>query len=347
MAKTKKNVVEVKNSNLTANDVNVVTNEKITASEKVAKETETKKEMKKVLHSVAPSLSSLELGKLDYIARIKRYFYRDEPDFSKVLLAYKNSGDSDSEKDFASYSDSSLSLPPAVVALLDDKSKLSLWFGSLPQKTANEISGRARIWFRESGGLTPVSLSDFVAYVNRDCRELLKLYGITQISCDDMTVNGSVVAWYDDNSKGDCTLYAEGLYYRALGSSTADYINSLKTLDTLKRWRLSVALNARKNNGVSYTSLVNYLFNVLSKGTSKDTLLKAVEDSVARLEDEKAKELQNKEKELSIIKDNLISLRSDVSKLCYLIEFYELGLLVNRDTKAKAKDKKLLSDKEL
>ena len=346
MGKAKKNVESVNNSNVSA--VGVIENvTKMTASEKVKVETEQKDEIKKVLRSAAPALSSRDSGKTELINRFKSRYYREESDLSKILVGYKNSYTYDSVRDFSNFG-CPASLPAAVWDSLSDNYQVSVWVSSLPQKDGFSLTQNAKSWYKEFGGLAVIDLDTFISDCNTYAQELLNILGVRPLTIDYLTYKGNLVCWSDNNMNGDSYLFSDGLYYKILDLNTANMFRALASVDVLKKWRLATALRKRDSNGLSYSSVVSYLVSAVEQWSEKN-IISALEAAKKEVEQKKRKEKESIENIISLLSSERANLVSQLNKLCYLIEDSELGYLVpqiEKVGKKGAKVKKNISAKD-
>ena len=276
MAKKTKEVANEKNSIISTNVKNVVTN-----SAKVEDSAKGFFDSLAALSSVdsvggrVPRLKDTSLAVYDspqksaIIDQIRAHYKDSAPTFEyKLIFCYENNSLDGWDSVFGDLKNSPF-LDKNLVNTLGLGGCLSLWFGRLPLDSANKV----RVFCNKNAPAEKYkdcTLVELIQYINNSHKDLLNVLGVSSLSVLDISVGDSVVAWYDNNTCGKYTYYSDGLYYSTVQNSVPGWLSAISSLSVLVSWRLLQVRNKMSVQRYSKESVINYLLDVLRSGDIKD-----------------------------------------------------------------------------
>lgn len=300
MTKTKKNAVNVKNSNVIANVKNVVTNNSATSAneqinevvDEVLNEKENKEDSSSVLPLVDSSVlvNEIESGekesakKKECMDLIINHFRAPVPSGLSLYGRFFREGcpcDNDSVKKL--FNDSGL-------ALDSDDSTVANWVLSLDAPSVGAFTRAANAWWRVAGDFVDSALDDVIDFANKQTSLSNDVY-FCELKREWFFVDGSFVIFSASNNDGKKMMFAPGCYYQIAEYSTANYIRAIRSigvfLDSKRR-----EMRGKVSNVFALAPAVSeYLYRVLSAGyLDSNDITTIAKDVEKRIENEAANE---------------------------------------------------------
>lgn len=282
MAKKTNSVRSAKNSTTTAQVKNVVTNNSAKVVEVETVELTAKTAKSIALGDSVRALDSFGVIDCDNIRMVGAYDEEKKKNYLDSLrsrwqlpaltMAQKLSAAYDDGRGYITYHRQKIGFTADLESAFGVARCLSLWFNQLPKKTSKGIERYLNADYPE-GGYKSCDFDEWLAIVNEHYKDLLNLLGYNKgITKSDLTVNGSVVIWSNNNDTGKKTLHPCGLYFSTVQNNVGGWCSALGSLDIVTRHRMRVALNKISENKYSQVNVTNYLGLVLDSGVDVDTL---------------------------------------------------------------------------
>ena len=348
MAKKTNVVANEKNSIISTNVKNVVTNNSAKVAEVETVELTAKTAKSIALGDSVRALDSFGVIDNDNIKLVGTYDEEKKKNYLDSLrsrwqlpvftMAQKLSSAYDDGKGYITYNRVKIGFTADLEKAFGVARCLSLWFAQLPKRDAKSIERKLNADY-PAGGYKSCDFDDWLTVVNEHYKDLLNLLGYNKgVLKSDLTVNGSVVIWSNNNDTGKKTLHPCGLYFTPAADNVGGWCSALGSLDLVTKHKIRVALNKISDNKYSKVNVTNYLGLVLGSGVDVDTLhdwvdsacrdwavaqQKAKEDSRAKIvsrvafltsqkvaEWEKFRKLNNKQKVLNKYNKILNKLRT-------------------------------------
>lgn len=282
MAKKTNAVANANNSNIATSSKNVVTNNsaKVTEVETVELTAKTAKSI--ALGDSVRALDSFGVIDCDNIKTVGTYDEEKKKNYLDSLrsrwqlpvltMAQKLSSAYDDGKGYITYHRNKIGFTSDLEKAFGVARCLSLWFAQLPKKTAKDIERKLNADY-PAGGYKSCDFDDWLTVVNEHYKDLLNLLGYHKgVLRSDLTVNGSVVIWSNNNDTGKKTLHPCGLYFSVAPNNVGGWCSALGSLDLVTKHKMRVALNKISENKYSQTNVTNYLGLVLDSGVDVDAL---------------------------------------------------------------------------
>lgn len=282
MAKKTNSVSSANNSNTTKQVKNVVTNNSAKVAEVETVELTAKTAKSIALGDSVRALDSFGVIDNDNIKLVGTYDEEKKKNYLDSLrsrwqlpaftMAQKLSSAYDDGKSYITYNRNKIGFTADLEKAFGVARCLSLWFAQLPKKTAKDIERKLNADY-PAGGYKSCDFDAWLTVVNEHYKDLLNLLGYNKgVQKSDLTVNGSVVIWSNNNDTGKKTLHPCGLYFTPAVNNVGGWCSALGSLDLVTKHKMRVALNKISDNKYSQVNVTNYLGLVLDSGVDVDVL---------------------------------------------------------------------------
>lgn len=288
MTRTKKNAINVKNSNVNANDVNVVANEVVN---EVANEKE-----KKASSAILPLRESsvlvdeIEYGeketakKKESMDLIINHFRAPIPSALVLFGRFFRAGcpcDSDVVKKVVYES----GLAPE-----SDDAAVASWVLGLDAPSAGAFTRAANAWWRIAGDFVEASLDDVIEYANKHTTLANDVY-FCGLKKHWFFIDDTFVIFSASNNDGKKMMFAPGCYYQVAERTTANYIRAIRSIGVFLDAKRREMKGKVSNVFALRPAVTEYLYRVLSAGFLKAADIADIAKEVEkRIEEEGANE---------------------------------------------------------